>query len=162
MYLRFLTRLEFPQIAKRLCPDLTEDAIDRDSENVYEWMYIDLPQLGYSLNVSREHGWADLDDETLDQYENNNETLKQIVQPGPVYVIGWDRKHDQYVDALPDFLPSFFADRLAIDVAVFAGRLDVDNAVCEPLRVVHPNPNRQITNGCTGSVIRLSVRFALQ
>ncbi|SRR6056297_1366296 len=140
MYLRFDTRLEFPQIAKLLRSDLTEDSLDWDSENVYEWMYIDLPQLPFSLNVSREHGWADVADEVLEQHENDKEKLQQIVQSGSVYVMGWDRKTDNYVDDLPDDVPGLFADHLAVDVAVFSGRLNVDDADGEPLRVVEPKP----------------------
>ncbi len=140
MYLRFDTRLEFPVLANKLCADLTEDSVDWDSENVYEWMYVDLPQLTYSLNVSREHGWADIDDETLDQYENNEEKLKQIVQPGHVYVIGRDRTQDRYIDHIPDFLSSFFADRLGVEVSEYSGRVNMDIADTKPLRVVRPNP----------------------
>jgi len=137
MYLRFDTCLEFPELAKRLRSDLTEDSLDWDSENVYEWMYVDLPQLPFSLNVSREHGWADVDDEILGQHEN--ETLKQIVQPGPVYVMGWNRHSDSYVNDLPNDLPTLFADQLEVDVAVFSGRLNVDSDDGEPLMVIKPN-----------------------
>jgi hypothetical protein len=137
MYLRFESRLEFPALARALCPELTEDNIDWDSENVYEWMYVDLPQLDFSLNVSREHGWADIDDETLDQ-QDNEEQLKQIVQPGPVYVFGWDRSESDYVDNLPDFLPSFLADRLSVDVSVFDRRINVDLPDGKALTVVSP------------------------
>ena len=61
MYLKFDTKLRFPEPARALCPELTEDDITWDSKNVYEWMYADLPQLDFSLNISREHGWADID-----------------------------------------------------------------------------------------------------
>ncbi|MBX2822568.1 MAG: hypothetical protein KTR29_22920 [Rhodothermaceae bacterium] len=145
MYLRFDTCLEFPDLARRLCPEMVEGSLDWDTENVYEWMYINLPHITHSLNVSREHGWADIQDEIIDQYENDQEGLKQLVQPGSVYVIGWDRTTDRYVDNLPDSLPSLFADQLGIDVSVFSGRFNVDEADGEPIRVVRPNPDRQIT-----------------
>jgi hypothetical protein len=138
MYLKFETRLEFPELARTLCPELTEENIDWDSENVYEWMYVDLPQLDFSLNVSREHGWTDIDDATLDQHENNQEALKQIVQPGPVYVFGWNRRTSDYVDQLPDYLPSFIADRLLVNVSVFNRRINVDQPDTKPLTVVGP------------------------
>ena len=55
MYLRFESPLERDRaLAKALSSDLDEDSIDYDFENVYEWMYVDLPQLDFSLNVSRE------------------------------------------------------------------------------------------------------------
>lgn len=138
MYLKFDTRLEFPELARTLYAELTEDNIDWDSENVYEWMCVDLPQLEFSLNVSREHGWADIDDATLDKHETNPEALKQIVQPGPVYIFGWDRRNSDYVDQLPDDLPSFIADRLLVDVSVFDRRINVDIPDGAPLTVVSP------------------------
>lgn len=138
MYLRFETRLDFPSLAKLLCPELADDNIDWDYENVYEWMYVDLPQLAFSLNVSREHGWADMDDEVLDQYQDNAVQLKRVVQPGPVYVFGWDRNRSDYVDTLPDFLSSFIADKLAVVVLVFGRRINASLPDGEPLSVVNP------------------------
>lgn len=124
MYLRFETKLNFQALARTLCAELTEDDIDWDHENVYEWMYVDLPQLDFSLNISREHG-----------YEAE---LGQVVQPGPVYVFGWNRIKSDYVDELPDALPSFIADRLSVQVSVFDGRTNVDLRDGAPLSVVSP------------------------
>ena len=67
MYLRVSTKLKFPDLAQLLNPDLTEDSLGWDYENVYEWMWVDLPQFDFVLNVSREHGGADVDDELYDQ-----------------------------------------------------------------------------------------------
>mgnify|MGYP006969365046 CR=1 FL=1 len=139
MYFRFNSRLEFPALAQALCADLTEDVIDWDSENVYEWMYVDLPDLDFSLNISREHGWADVDDEILDQHAGDDQKLREIVQPGPVYVFGWNRERSEYVDELPDALPSFIADRIGVDVSVFSGRINVDLPDGEPLMVIRSN-----------------------
>ena len=138
MYLKFETRLEFPELARTLCPELKEDSLDWDSENVYEWMYVDLPQLDFSLNVSRKHGWADIDDEILNQHHDDQEALRQLVHPGAVYVFGWDRNTAAYVDELPDYLPSLIADRLGADVSVFNRRINVDIPDGPPLTVVGP------------------------
>lgn len=142
MYLKFISKLNFPALAKALCTDLTEDTIDWDSENVYEWMYVDLPQLDFSLNVSREHGWAEIDDALYDLYEDDEETLTQHLHPGPVYLFGWNRQESNYVDALPDFLPAFVADRLSVDVSVYPGRINVDIPDAEPIAVVTPDTDR--------------------
>ncbi len=138
MHLRFESRLDFAALARALCVDLTEDSIDYDYENVYEWMYVDLPQIEFSLNVSREHGWADIEDEMLDKYEHHKPQLRELVQPGLVYVFGWSRETDDYVDDLPDFLPSLVADRLGVDVSVFSRRINVDSSDGEPIAVVRP------------------------
>ena len=99
---------------------------------------MDLPQLDFSLNVSREHGYADINDELLDLNQDNEEKLREIVQPGPVYVFGWNRIKSAYVDQLPDFLPSLVADRLSVDVAVFNRRINVDEPDGEPVMIVSP------------------------
>lgn len=139
MYLRFHTRLKFPELAQGLCTELTEEAIDWDYENIYEWMYVNLPQLDFSLNLSREHGWAEVDDAILDRYGADPEKLEEIVEPGPVYVFGWNRETSSYVDELPGFLPSFVADRLSVDVSLFSGRLNVDTPDANPVMVVGPS-----------------------
>ena len=138
MYLKFETKLDFTKVAQALDPELAEDDIYWDAENVYEWMYIDLTQLDISLNISREHGWAELDDVLLDLYEDNEAELKRLPQPGPVYVFGCERDHAGYVEKLPDFLPSFLADRLSVDVLVFSGRVDEDASDDEAVAVVGP------------------------
>lgn len=139
MYLRFETDLGLPALAKALHSELTEDDIDYDYENVYEWMYVDLPQIGFSLNISREHGWADLDDEVLDKYEDEQEKLRELIRPGPVYIFGWSRETDSYVDELPGFLPLFVAERLGTAVSAFTRRINVDSSDGEPESVVYPN-----------------------
>jgi hypothetical protein len=138
MYLKFETRLEFSELARMLCPELTEDKLDWDYENVYEWMYIDLTQLNFSLNVSREHGWGYIDDETLNQHQDDQESLNQIVNPGAVYVFGWDRNKSDYIDQLPDYLPAFIADRLVVDVSVFNQPINADIPDEQPVTVVSP------------------------
>lgn len=139
MYLRFQTRLTFPELAQALCPDLTEDMIDWDRENVYEWMYLGLPQLEFSLHVSREHGWADVSDEVIDQCEKDNQKLSELIHPGPVFVSGWNRRTSTAADSLPDFLPNFIANRLSLEVAVCAGRVNVELPDEGPIFLVGPN-----------------------
>ncbi|MFT7640296.1 MAG: hypothetical protein ACI9G1_002037 [Pirellulaceae bacterium] len=141
MYLRFSTRLEFPALASTVCADSAEAALDWDSENVYEWMYVTLPELDYSLNVSREHGWADIDDELLDLHEGDDaelRKLRKLAKPGPVYVYGWDREKSDYVDELPDSVAQTFAQRLAVDVYVYAGRINVDKPDDTPVVIIKP------------------------
>jgi len=140
MYLRFDTQLEFPQLANLLRPGIAEDSLVWDYENVYEWMYIDLPTIEFSLNVSREHGLADVADDILDQIEEGSEEWKRIVQCGPTYVMGWDRSTDQYVYELPNDVPALFANRIAVEIAVFSGRLNIDAEDGDPMRLVTPKP----------------------
>ena len=112
------------------------DSFDHDSENVYEWMYVSIPGLSFSLNISREHGWADIDDE-LESSATEDE-LKSLVKPGPVYIFGWDRDTDDYSESLPDWLPQYIADKLESDVLVYHRRINVELPDGKPVLVVKP------------------------
>ncbi len=139
MYLKFHTQLGFPAIARLLCPELTEDKLEWDSENVYEWMYVNLPQLDFSLNLSREHGCACIDFDMLEQPPDNQKALKHDVRPGPVYVFGWDGDTSNYVDQLPAYVAAFIANRLSVEVSVFNRPINIDIPDGQPLEVVKPN-----------------------
>lgn len=140
MYLKFDCRLELRAIGKRLIPEAVTDEIETDAENVYEWMWIEIPNVPCSLNVSREHGWAQIEDALMDlDSDAAEDEVHSIVTPGPVFVSGWNRSRDEFVDALPDWLSQYFADRLSIDVLVFHGRPNVDLPDTTPIAVVHPH-----------------------
>lgn len=46
-------------------PRLRPDQVDWDCENVYEWAFVDLPELTFTLNVTRNHGMSEVDDELI-------------------------------------------------------------------------------------------------
>lgn len=141
VYLKINCNLEFSEIGLRLAPNATPDSFEHDSENVYEWMYVNIEDVPFALNVSREHGWAVVDDELLDCDSGiSQEELKLLVKPGPVYIFGWKRSTDSYVDELPEWLPQFVADNLNVDVLVYNGRINVDVPDGEPFKIVPPQP----------------------
>ena len=143
MYLKFFTNLEFPVLGKHLVPEMSELALDWDSENVYEWMYLDFPDRGLCLNLSREHGWANIEDALLAEHRDNEAKLKRLVQPGSVYVFGWDRKASTYIDVLPESLASEIADTLNVEVYVYAGRINVDIPDSAPTEVIKPSNSQR-------------------
>lgn len=139
VYLRFECGLDFPAIGMRLEPGSSAESVEHDSENVYEWMWIRIPNVPCLLNVSREHGWADLDDSLLAfDSEVLEDELLSMVKPGPVYINGWDAGRDRRVGTLPDWLPQHIADQLTVEVHVFSGDLNVDHPDPDPVRVVKP------------------------
>lgn len=142
MYLKFPTSLDFPALATAICAELTEDRIEWDYENVYEWMLLDLPELDYSLNVSREHGLADVDDASLDRHADNDAELQKLVKRGPVYVFGWHRETSTLVNDLPDSLAQMLANRLAVDVHVHPGRIAIDQPDSPPTAVFKPDSGK--------------------
>ena len=60
MYLKINQNIELVKLGKMILPNSTEESLCHDCENVYEWMYVDLPAYDFSLNVSRNHGMADI------------------------------------------------------------------------------------------------------
>jgi hypothetical protein len=144
VYLKLGCNLDFPAIGAKLAPDASPDSFDHDSENVYEWMYVKIQGLAFSLNVSREHGWADIDDELLD-FDSTaaKEELQALVKPGPIYIFGWDLDTNYYVAPLPEWLPQYIADKLNADVLVFDRRINVESPDGDPVAVVKPHADNR-------------------
>lgn len=134
MYLKIGCQLDFPSIGAKLTPHASPDSFDHDSENDYEWMYVNIQGIAFSLNISREHGWADIDDHL--ESTATEEELQLLVKPGPIYVFGWDRETSDYVDQLPDWLPQYIADKLNVDVLVYGRRINVDTPDGDPIALV--------------------------
>jgi len=139
MYLKFESRLHLSVIVERLVPETPVDSFRYDAENVYEWMDIQIPNVPCMLNVSREHGWAYVDDAVHDlDSEAGPDEVHSMVTPGPVYVSGFDEIREERVDALPDWLPQYLADYLSVDIFVFSGTRDCDSPEPKPIAVVYP------------------------
>ncbi|MEZ6057485.1 MAG: hypothetical protein R3C01_12355 [Planctomycetaceae bacterium] len=148
MYLKTNSNLDFAEIASRLVPDATPDSLEHDSENVFEWMWLNINDIPFALNVSREHGWADIDDEV--ESTVSLEELRTLVKPGAVYMSGWERSTDTYINELPEWLPQFVANQLHADVFVYKGRINVETPDGKPVSVVRPrsgNANNHAVNG---------------
>lgn len=52
MYLKLAERLSPKKVAVALLPHLRPEQVDWDCENVYEWAWVDFPELAFSLDVS--------------------------------------------------------------------------------------------------------------
>ena len=140
MYLKIAIELDFKELATSLSPDLTQESIGWDYENVYEWMWVDLPQYDFVLNISREHGGADVDDDLFDQLAGDSDAQRKLMKPGPTYVNAWTNRNGERVNDLPETLAQFFANQLNVDVVVFDGILNVDGEDGAPARTVNPLP----------------------
>lgn len=139
VYLKVNCTLAFPQLGLLLSPGATTESFDHGSENVYEWMHVTIPSIPFALNISREHGWADIDDDVLDIDAGiAPEALKGLVTPGPIYIFGWDQIANDYVDALPVWLPQYIAELLLAPVNVYDRRINIDLPDPEPFAIVFP------------------------
>ncbi len=135
MYLKIEKELKLVKLGKMLLPGSTEESLEWDAENVYEWIYVNLPGYSFSLNIFREHGILDVPEEIVDECDGDEECLDMASTPGPIYILGWDRKKDDYVYDLPESLIQEICSKIKADVIVYDGRIDADSSDPEPIQV---------------------------
>ncbi|VAW65391.1 hypothetical protein MNBD_GAMMA09-2957 [hydrothermal vent metagenome] len=124
MHLKTSNTRDLIEIGKLLLPDANENDFNFDCENIYEWIYINVPEYNFVLNISREHGMARLANEVLDKCKSDEE-LEKMLTPGPVYIFCIDEASAEYADMIPDSLISYISQRLNSAITVFPGRLNV-------------------------------------
>lgn len=138
MYLKITHDIELLALGHLLSPGTPEEDFDWDYENVYEWMYVNIRGCDFALNISREHGMADLDDKMLDKFQCDEAGLEKILKLGPTYVMGWNRTEDCHVDALPESLIQYISDKLRVDIAVHPGFPNVDVSDSDAIAYYRP------------------------
>lgn len=132
MYLKFTKKISPRTIAKLVLPDLIDHDLECDYENVYEWTYIDLPELDFSLDVTRDHGMAEIDDDELDNM--SEEELESLPSVGATYVFGVNRKSDQYVNEIPEWVVEILCQKTHSDIIVYPGRINLDAVDPKPIK----------------------------
>jgi hypothetical protein len=140
MYLKLTEKLSPKKVAVALLPNLRPDQVDWDYENVYEWAYVDLPDLSFTLDVTRDHGMSDVDDEEIDQL--SPEELEVLPSAGATYIFGLDRKTNTFVPDLPDKVIQRISDALQSDVLIYPGRINIDEPDPEPIGHTKPTANK--------------------
>ncbi len=136
MYLKLVDKLSPKKVAIALLPQLRPEQVEWDYENVHEWAYVDLPELTFSLDVTREHGMCDLDDEVLDGL--SPEEIEDLPTAGATYIFGWNRRSDSYVPDLPDSLIQKISDSIKSEILVYPGRINIDSADTAPTGRIKP------------------------
>lgn len=144
MYLKLTKHIKLLEIGKLLSPDADEMDLDWDYENVYEWMYVDLPEIDFSLNISREHGMADMTEEELDEIDDDPKELEKRLKPGSTYIFGWNKANDCYVHDIPDSIIVQIANKLRCDVLIYPGRSNADEQDPEPIGCISPEAQQII------------------
>ena len=132
MYLKLHNKFSPKRVAALMLPELAEDEPEYGSENVYEWVYIDLPSVAFSLDVTRDHGMSDVDDDLLEKMTASE--LEVLPSAGPTYIFGWDRQRDVYVEDIPDSVIRLLCARTQTDIAVHPGRIDMDKEDPKPIK----------------------------
>ncbi|MGB7324438.1 MAG: hypothetical protein WBD31_06170 [Rubripirellula sp.] len=138
MYARFQHDLTFPELGALLCPATPERELNCDLENVYQWMYVNLPQIEVTLNISRDHGWASLPEDIELRYAADDPRLLAHVHPGPTYVTSYGHGRNPGPDLDWDGIALYIADCVGVSVDILPGLLNVDAADPEPIRTVVP------------------------
>ena len=136
MYLKLAERLSPKKVAIALLPHLRPDQVEWDYENVYEWAYVDIPELAFSLDVTRDHGMSDMDDDALDGL--TPEQIEALPTAGPTYIFGWNRRTDSYVHDLAESLIQRISDSVQSEILIYPGRINVDATDPEPIGHTKP------------------------
>ncbi len=131
MYLKLAERLSPRKVAVALLPHLRPEQVDWDYENVYEWAWVDFPELAFSLDVTRDHGMSHIEDDVLAGLTPDE--IEALPTAGPTYIFGWNRRSDSYVPDLADDLIQRISDSVQSEILIFPGRIDVDAVDPEPI-----------------------------
>ncbi len=138
MYARFHHDRTFPQLGSLLSPRTPECDLDCDVENVYQWMYISLPQFDATLNISRDHGWSKIPDEIECQYAVDDPRLLALVHPGPTYATSCGHDRQSEPDLAWHEISQYIADCVGVSVDLISGTLNADAEDPAPIAIFTP------------------------
>ena len=136
MYLKLADKVSPRKVAIALRPDVSEEDIEWDAENVYEWVYVDFPGLGFSLDITRDHGVSSVEDDALDLL--SEEEIEDLPTSGPTYIFGFDRTRNIYVSELDEKLIQKISDTLETAILAYPGRIYMGGPDPEPVKRYEP------------------------
>ena len=110
MYLRIEINGELFDLMQKVWPNKDESKLYHDCENVYEWVWVSLPEYKIWLNVSREH-------------EQGKEQ-----QNYPTYIRSFDSDavFSKRVERIPSEVPAIISKALQCKVVVHEGNHIID------------------------------------
>ena len=130
MYLRLEKKIAPVNVALMVDTNLSSSEVDWDYENVYEWVYLEIPDFKLILNVSRDHGQHAVDDGILDGM--SDEELRDLPQAGKTYIM---REKSKSIS--PEVI-KFIAERINSAIDVFDGVMNVDKEDGDPFSRTKP------------------------
>lgn len=119
MYLKFTAAGPLKELVKQLWPNVPDSYLTRDYENLYEWVWLTLPEYGLRLNISREHEWG---------------SEKRVY---PVYVSAFMMETDTWIEEIPEEIIGVFQQVLDCPILVFGGRENADKEDGMPIKVLY-------------------------
>lgn len=111
MYLRIEINGELLELMQRVWPNKEESEFYHDYENVYEWVWVHLPEQKIWLNISREHD--------LGKEQENY----------PIYIGGFvsDAEFSKRVEKIPSEIPAIISEALQCKVVLHEGNYIIEH-----------------------------------
>jgi len=100
-----------------------------------------MPGVSFSLDVTRDHGMSDVDDDALDMM--SAEEIETLPTSGPTYIFGWDRGRDQYVEEIPESLIRLLCATTRSDIVVYPGRIHMGRQDPQPVKQIRYEPHQR-------------------
>lgn len=136
MYLRIETKVAPLQVGKLLFPSLAEEDFRYDMENQYEWLYLSIDGFDKVLDITRDHGMSEIEDEVLD--EMSPEEIEENLNVGPTYIFTVDDLNKKYYEDIPDELIQQLSNTLKSSISIFSGSFNIQNEDSNAIRTIHP------------------------
>ena len=118
MYLKLDKKIPPIKVAQMLDTELSEDEVNYDYENVYEWVYLNPPGYDCTLNISRDHGQSEIDDDLLD--EMTEDQILSLPEAGETYITS------ERPSIIPNELIRYIAEKTESKIKVFKSRLNIE------------------------------------
>lgn len=132
MHLKISQKICPLRLAMTLFPDQNNEDFDYDSENIYEWVILPFPEFKLSLNISRDHGQHELENDTLDSMTDHD--FEHLEYAGFTYIT--NNKNDRDI---PDSLIQKIANQLRFPLNVYHKPININKEDGQPDHIISPS-----------------------
>lgn len=123
MYFKFTVEGDLEDIVRSVWPYASGPDLEYDYENVYEWVWLNLPEQDAHLNISREH-------------KKHDDAVAETVFPIFLSAMEPDRKN--FVDELDQAIARRISLVHGCEVEVFDGRYPLSENEETPVTTIKP------------------------
>ena len=137
MYLRIETKIAPLKVGKLIFPDLAKDDFRYDIENQFEWLYLNISGFDKTLDITRDHGMSEIEDEVLDQM--SLEEIEENPFVGFTYIFSVDEQSKNYYQDIPNEVTQELSNILKSPISVFSGSFNIENNDPKPKITIQPS-----------------------
>ena len=137
MYLRIETKIPPLRVGKLIFPDLDEEDFRYDIENQFEWLYLNINGFDKTLDITRDHGMSEIEDEVLD--EMSAKEIEENLSVGPTYIFTVDDQNKNYYENIPNEVTQELSNILKSPISVFSGSFNIENDDSKPKITIQPS-----------------------